>query len=228
MTNETSTQTDTAAIAAACRLTKLDTLGGKTSATRGAVDECDILPFCPGLARGNPVWKVYFDGGSLVLKSGMPGYQDRYRDQRKFIVLLDESMSKVLSIRSEFKGATGDMRPEPCIALPENGESYTGPPDVEPKLTFIDAVDAVLSKGIGSPYLAKEIYGSYVMYSKPGSDARPVWVITLRGLPPIPSYGRPPGAPEPPAWMRNRRRNVVDAMTGEVLFATNTPLPDDG
>ena len=83
-----------------------------------------------------------------------------------------------------------DMRPEPNATsaqaqLEATGERYLAFPTIDPKITFLDALDVVLSSGIGSPFHAKEIDGLYVMHSKGESDPRPAWVITLRGLPPM-------------------------------------------
>jgi hypothetical protein len=82
----------------------------------------------------------------------------------------------------------------------------------------------VLSHGIGSPFLAKEIHGVYVMHSRMGSTPRPVWAITLRGLPPMAARGS--YGDTIPVWQRNHMRNVLDARSGEVLFATNSPQPE--
>ncbi len=62
------------------------------------------------------------------------------------------------------------------------------------------------------------------MDSKMDSAPRAVWAITLRGLPPIPAHGF--GAESVPVWQRNHMRNVVDAVTGQFLFATNIPTPE--
>jgi len=59
----------------------------------------------------------------------------------------------------------------------------------------------------------------------------PVWAITLRGIPPRPLKGKPlafhhiPDDELIPVWVRNHIRNVVDAVTGQVLFATDCPQP---
>jgi hypothetical protein len=82
----------------------------------------------------------------------------------------------------------------------------------------------VLNKGIGSPFMAKEIYRNYVVQSRGASPRRAVWVVTLRGLPPIPSHG--PQGDSIPVWQRNYMRNVVDDETGVNLFATNGPHPE--
>jgi hypothetical protein len=61
------------------------------------------------------------------------------------------------------------------------------------------------------------------MQSRRGSPRLPAWVVTLRGLPPLEAHGA--GGAAVPIWQRNHMRNVVDAIMGRVLFATNTPQP---
>ncbi|HUT28466.1 MAG TPA: hypothetical protein VMX13_01645, partial [Sedimentisphaerales bacterium] len=110
-------------------------------------------------------------------------------------------------------------------------EVYHGFPPTPPKINLLDALDAVLGHGIGSPFVAKEIYAVYVMHSEKGAPPRPVWAITLRGIPYRHLKGKPlhlidvPDEEIAPTWQRNRIRNVVDAVTGQVLFATSSPTP---
>jgi hypothetical protein len=118
------------------------------------------------------------------------------------------------------------MRPLPSGAsaqeqLQAEKEIYHQFPLEDPKVSFLDALDIVLTEGIGSPFVAKAIHGVYVMHSRMDSRPRPVWAITLRGIPPLPARGE--YADTIPVWKRNHIRNVVDAMTGENLFATNSP-----
>src|SRR5260370_39265372 len=107
--------------------------------------------------------------------------------------------------------------------LRSEGEVYVGYPDEDPRIDFLGALERIQDEGIGSPLLAKEIHGVYVLDSQMGSKPKAVWAITLRGLPPLPAHGR--GAGRVPVWQRNQMRNVVDAVTGRVLFASNTPQP---
>ena len=105
-------------------------------------------------------------------------------------------------------------------------EIYHGFPAEPPKISFLDALDAIG----GHPLLAKEIYALYVMESEMKSQPRPVWAITLRGIPPLHFITVPPGVSQdklPPIWQRNHFRYVVNAVTGKVLFATNSPQPMD-
>ena len=125
---------------------------------------------------------------TLKLKSATPAFPDKYAGQRVFTVLIDKQTGQLLNVRSRFLRDARDMRPEPNATsaqaqLEATGERYLAFPTIDPKITFLDALDVVLSSGIGSPFHAKEIDGLYVMHSKGESDPRPAWVITLRGPP---------------------------------------------
>jgi hypothetical protein len=215
---------EAAAIEAAKHLTGLGDLARRISAQRVAV-ATDDTPFLAPQIIGRQAWSVVFEGVSLKLRSSIPGYPDRYR--RRFVALLDEDTGRLLGVSN--KPEAPDMVPPPRGASAEaqirgSGEVYQGWPEVEPKLTFLDALDAVLSKGGGSPFLARAIDGLYVMHSRLGSAPRPVWIVTLWGLPPMAVGG--PGGDAVPVWQRDHMRNVLDAMTGQVLFATTVPQPD--
>jgi hypothetical protein len=214
------------ATARAIRLTQLDRVSSKISARRVRITQ-DLIPFLGKQFIGRAAWRVDFEDASLKLDSAIPGFEDQYR--RKFSVFLGESNGELLYINSKFRGAAPDMRPEPTgepaeVQLLSEGEIYHGLPEVQPKISFLDALDIVLSKGMGSPFLAKEIDGAYVLHSRMASRPKPVWMIMLRGLPPMPARGS--AGDKVPVWQRNHMRNVIDAMTGEFMFATNSPQPE--
>ncbi len=217
---------DVAALKRAGELTELNVVSEKSAAERVTVNS-DNTPFLWRQRIGKRAWLVTFVNVSLKLPSAIAGYRDPYR--RQFDVLLDEDSGELLSITSLFRGAAPDMRPQPSGEVAERQlsaekETYEGVPAEDPRVTFLGALDIILSKGMGSPFLAKEIFAVYVMEARMGSPARPVWAITLRGIPPISAHG--PYADEVPVWQRNHMRNVIDAKTGEFLFATNSPQPE--
>jgi hypothetical protein len=107
--------------------------------------------------------------------------------------------------------------------LQQAAERYAGLPASPPRVSLLQALDAVLVRGIGSPLQASEIHVLYVMHVHHGRAPVPAWVITLNGIPPLPHKG-PRGA-EVPVWQLNHIRNVVDANTGKPLFATTIPQP---
>jgi hypothetical protein len=217
--------TESAAIERANRLTGLNQLTASAAARRIVISSSN-LPFLAGEVVGQPAWQVDFGKTALRLKLALRGFQDSY--QREFRVILLERGGQLVGVSSRYEGEDPDMREPPSAEsaqrqLQGGSEVYTGLPADDPKIVFLDALNVVLTKGSGSPFLAKVIEGVYVMDSSRGSPARPVWAITLRGLPPFSAHG--PGADSVPVWQRNHMRNVLDAMTGQLLFATNTPQP---
>ncbi len=213
------------AIEQASRITELGTLTRKITAQKSTIKD-DRTPFLWKQFDGKPCWKVDFNEVSLRLKSSVPNFRDKY--VRRFSVLLDSSTGQLLSVVSLFDGKDPDLHPQPSGAAAElqlsgQEELYHGLPPEGPRLTFLAALDVVLSKGVGSPFLAKEIYGSYVIHSRSGGLKCAVWVITLNGLPAIPVDG--PYGDTVPVWQRNHMRNVIDDKTGVNLFATNSPQP---
>lgn len=226
MTTQPKIQSSSDAVDQVFRVTQLGVVSKKASA-KETILATDDTPFLSAQFIGRPVWRVEFEQGSLKLKSAVPSFPDAYL--RKFIVTIDKNTGRLIRVESKSEEKIRDIHPEPSPVSAENQmrvgkEIYAGIPDVDPKIAFMDALDIVLAKGIGSPFLAREICGVYVIHSKMGSQPRPVWVITLRGLPPMPLRGS--SRDSVPVWQRNHMRNVVDALTGEFLLATSVPQPD--
>lgn len=191
----------------------------------------DNTPFLHRQIKGKKnVWRIEIKNVRLKLKSVWPRYKDKYL--RNFEVLVDPNTGHLFRIRSKFDGYDPNMLPEPPAEWAEarlrgaGNEIYHGLPAEPPKVSFLEALNAIG----GHPLLAKEIYALYVMESDMNSPPRPVWAITLRGIPPLPFITVPPGVSEdnlPPIWQRNHFRYVVNAVTGKVLFATTSPQPMD-
>jgi hypothetical protein len=188
----------------------------------------DNTPFLHSqINRKRNIWRVRIKNVRLKLKSAIPWLKDRY--VRNFEVLVDPNTGHLLRIRSKFDGHDPNMLPEPPAEVAEEemrnsgNEIYHGFPLDPPKISLLDALDAVM----GSPYLAKEIYAVHVIQSDMGSKPRAVWAITLRGIPPITRIGpsRVRAKELLPVWQLNHIRNVLDASTGKLLFATSCPQP---
>jgi hypothetical protein len=213
------------AISRSNQLTGLGTLSTANPVTRRHRIEQSKTPFLWRQIVGREAWWIEYDNLSLRLKAAVPGFGDPYR--RHFTVILDANTAQCLGVSSTSQAEDPEMRPEPPAEVAETQlrgekEIYSGLPPQDPKLTFLEALETILSKGVGSPFLAKEIDGVHVMESKMASDFRPVWVISLRGLPPRAVHR---AGVFVPIWQRNHMRNVVDALSGTVLFATNSPQP---
>ena len=221
-------QTEAEAVQRAMQLTGFDALPEVESRAERVIVADSDTPFLAKQIVGRAAWRVELGRVSLVLRSAIAGFQDRYR-RRRFLVLLDEQNGTLFEITSKYAGPAPEMRPEPSAAAAEaqlsaEKEIYLGFPDHDPRVRFLDALDAILAGGIGSPFYAKEIHAVHVSHSEMGSPPRDVWAITLRGLPPIPAHG--PAGDAVPEWQRNHMRNLVDANTGKVLSATNSPQPN--
>jgi hypothetical protein len=223
-----SLKNETSAIARAVALTGLDAVSKKISVQRTVISG-DNTAFLAARFNGTQSWVIEFDDATLTgkLTNAQVGYKDPYQFQRNFRVFLDSKTGQLLIIKSNFKGGGPATASAPDSKSAENqlkgiAENYEGLPTVDPKVTFLQAIDIVLGKGArGSPFAAKEIDGFYVMDSRNGSPPKPVWIVTLRGLPPIPSHW----SKEPVATrtQNTTMRNVVDAINGELLFGTNFP-----
>jgi hypothetical protein len=211
------------AISVALDVTGFGALRGFRPSAHHITVERDNTPFVWKELIGASAWSVQFDNVSLSLKSAAPGFMDAYK--RRFIVLLLEDTGRVWSVRSVWGEPVPDLKPEPSTEVAEaqmrpEKDVYVGLPSANPRISFLDGLNIVLTKGVGSPFMAKEIDAVYVMESEWNSEPRPVWAITLRGIPPMPVSD-----PSIPVWKRNRMRNLIDVNTGKLLFATNSPQP---
>jgi hypothetical protein len=212
------------AISRANALTRLETVSGTPAAALVKVRE-DVTPFLGERNVGKRAWRVNYPKSSLKFASAAGGLKDRFR--RTCVVMLEAASGRLFFVTSTYAGPPDpDMRPMPSSGLAtaqlsNEGEVYDGYPDEDPRVDFLAALERILGHGMGSPFLAKEIHGAYVLHSRMGAKPRPVWAITLRGLPPFAAHG--PDPKSVPVWQRNHMRNVVDAVTGQVLFATNQP-----
>jgi hypothetical protein len=225
-----SIQSISSAIQKATRVTQLNLISAKSSGKK-VIHENDTTPFLSGRVTNRTVWQIEF--GDVSFEKG--GFRrertpDKYKNQRTFTVLIDEETGKLLGIRCKFNGPPGEMRPEPSAASAERqlrggSETYFEVPQEDPQISFLEAVQKVSESGYGNPCFAKEIDGLYVSHSHMGSSPRPVWVVTMRGLPPLMPRGGDDSNPVP-EWQLNHSRCVVDAKTGQCLFRTNYPHPD--
>ena len=191
------------------------------SITEARADEAQI-PFLNKSLENRVGIKVALTPGKLNLgPSGVPS-GDKY--ERRFVVLLDAAANTVLNVRSIFAGDATEMRAEPSPSEAERQlrldyESYISFPKEAPTVTLLHALEVVSSQGVGDPYSAKEIDAWYINFSRKNSTPTPTWVITMRGLPPFISKRNRPERE------RNHMRNMVDAITGKFLYASNGPHP---
>lgn len=100
-------------------------------------------------------------------------------------------------------------------------ERFHAFPATLPVITLVNAIYAV--GGWVDPDVAQQIVARYVMWSRVGiwEKARPVWYITLWGIPPVAGTN-----PIIPVEWRSHAHYVVDAQNGKWLCMSTTPQPD--
>jgi hypothetical protein len=160
----------------------------------------------------------------LDLKSSPPGSSDTY--SRELEVLLDPEDGTVLKILTRWPGDEPPIAPEPSAdsasrqMMGSGLEKYHGFAANPPLISFIQALD-ILQQGGGNPLVAKQIIGQWVVWSRMDSKPKPMWIITLRGIPPVPAAfeGVPIDA-------RNHFRYVIDPVEKRLVFGSSRPQPD--
>ena len=183
----------------------------------------DDTPFLSQQIAGRPLWQVVINKWRLHLDSAIPGFEDRY--ERTFDVLVDPVNGNILKITSDWPEGIPRMAPEPSAWAAEEKmgrsglEKYHSFPDAKPLISFLEALNVLQREGVGSPLVAKQIIGHYVVQSRMAREPKPVWAITLRGIE-MPWHGGPRGTPP---TVLTRMRNIVHAETGEWLSASNQP-----
>jgi hypothetical protein len=215
------------AIARAEALTGLGAVSENPEAVLAPLAD-DATPYLGERNAGKSVWRVTYPEASLAFASARRGLLDPY--WRTFEVVLEAATGRLFFVASTYHGERDpQMRPMPACGpataqLAAEQEVYAGYPAQDPGITFLAALERILTAGRGSPFAAKEMHAAYVMHSRRAGKPKPAWAVTLRGLPPVAAHG--PAGDEVPVWQRNHMRNIVDAATGAVLFATNSPQPE--
>ena len=188
----------------------------------------DNTPFLHEKVKGRKnVWLVEMKNFHLKIKTPDPDFKDRYN--RNFKILIDPNNGELLRISSKYDGNDPDVGTAPNAEKVEKefpNRKYLGFPDTLPNISFIDALNIVQKFGVGMPYNAKEIDAQYVWYSdefRTKGEPQLVWIIDLRGIPPI----APPLSDDATDIRAvNHIRYVINAETGIILQAGNSPSPD--
>jgi hypothetical protein len=185
------------------------------------------VPFLSDRVNNRSLWKITYSPGMLMLPSATHGEADKY--QRNFEILFDQASGQLISISTRSKPEVNDAHPWPNAAeaeqqLKSSKRAYTNFPAQNPKITFLAALDIIRDKAVVNPLQANEIRGTYVMFSSQlVKQEHPVWVITLRGLPPLDFAGDTGHVI--PDWQKDFKTNIVDAITGELYETTTVPGP---
>jgi len=168
-------------------------------------------PYLSEQLVGTPLWHVVIQDWPKKIKYVTP-----------LDVYVDPVKGRVLELRTRWPEGEPPIAPEPSAESATRQMSGRGPHDVFhgfpeslPKVSFLDALDALSWRT-----QAKQVVARCVMWSVVGgkcTEPRPVWVITLRGV-------KLPRRPESAA--RYSRHYIVDAEIGRVRSHTNIPKPD--
>ena len=178
----------------------------------------DKTPYLSQELIGRELWVVKVH--NWVLKSSAPTAV-RGNSTREMTLYVIPETGVVVKVWSPWLKGIPPLPPivEADVAaaqMASGAEIYHGFPDQGPSISLEKALDAIHARGF-DPRDAREIIAEYVVWSRMGEPSRPVWAVMLRGVPVI----KPP--PGTPAGALDQYRHIVDAETGEWLWASNLP-----
>lgn len=179
-------------------------------------------PFLSRRIDGAKAWRVELKNMTIHRAYGNP--LERAGMTRDFIVYLDVKTALPFGISSRLEKFEESDWHKPGIEdaeaqLVSHKEMYLGFPGESPKVGVLEAI----GEATGDPYTAEQIVCTYVMHSHLDKDPRPVWIVHMYGVwTPLSTRH-----PELPRHCRDHYRSVVDAVTGEFIFAGNLPQPVD-
>ncbi len=152
----------------------------------------------PGLSeelQGQETWQIVLDG--VTIREPSAGRINPHI--RTITVLLSPDTGHVMKTTTKWPEELPPIMPAPSVQSEAEqmrgaaGQHISGLPPEPPRLTFSEA----LALAHGDPASAKEIVATYVLFSSElvGIVDRRVWIVLLRGLPPV-HLPRPQGPPE--------------------------------
>jgi len=159
-------------------------------------------------------WQVKLANISMHLKGNTP--EGIILGPLDFTILIDSLTGIPLRISSTPKEPIEREATSMEAESQLHGERYTGIPSQLPIYTVFE----ILNECKFYPAISKVIIVNYVMYSKDDSSPRPVWLIYLRGLPPMHS-----GLSKEYEYVASNRRYIFDAITGDYIWCDNKPYP---
>jgi len=185
--------------------------------------ECDKIrmtdtttPFLRGKIDGRTSWSVRISNIVCKLKENKPDIN--IMSPAHLCIYLDSANGLPLKV---FYKSKHQIEREPTANESEKllgvcGEEYVDLPNIPPLISFWNA----LNRCDYYPGMAKEIIANYVLYKqKHYTEARPAWIIYMRGLPPISLRE------DVPLQYRTNMRYVIDAENGVELWRNNMPYP---
>ena len=178
-----------------------------------------ITPFFHDSINGKKAWEVVIDSFNFSFIS--PHCNPDSNHLWSFRIYIDPDSFRLIKISALKKGYQPDSSTALSVAWREKNRSneiHYGYPSVFPKLSFLDALGKMRSP---SPLLGGQVVATYALCTVKYGDygdtlSRPVWSITVLGLPPKKVYAPDTGGLyEICPW--HEAYNVIDAMTGEFL-----------
>jgi hypothetical protein len=179
----------------------------------------DVTPFLSEQINGRQVWEVTFDS----VRFELPGWDaDVVGNQtpKSIKVLIDPADGRLLRITAREPGFRDTLPAEPPAESAEkslSGEIYHDFVSDEIPVDFMQACAAAVPS---SPIMSKVLIAVCVNHSRSGEEPRPVWCIIGRGAPGVDSFFGPEGRGRS---ANDHVRSVVDAVSGELLYADNRP-----
>lgn len=172
-------------------------------------------PFLREYASGRTVWRVVLDNATPLVDSGLA-----YEWVTNVEVYVDSAEGHILKIVCNNEPLDPELDRELLSSdaeqqLLQGREEYVGFPAQAPSSTFAEAALACAQV----PTSARQVIGQYVLLKFADRPIRPVWVVQLRGIPPImPHVPHGASATDIPVYQCNRLRQVVDGITGRLLY----------
>lgn len=182
----------------------------------------DNTPFLRSQIVDRPLWHVAVeDWASGYIPEAHAG---EVATTQPLEALFDPLNGHLLKVQTRWPPGIPIIAPEPNAEsavrqMSANSEAYLGWGPEPPTMSFIDALGAIARNG-RDPWSARQISGVWVLWSILGKHPKPVWVITLRGIPPVRQHD------DLSLDLLNHMRYIVDPETRTWIRATTTPQPD--
>ena len=182
----------------------------------------DNTPFLNDSIAGRPVWLVQLKGVRIETSKWPRSWVERY-NPKDFTAVIDSATGRLFKIYSTAEIQDSNLAPEPppgvaAVEMKQTGEEYIGFPGEPPEVSFLQALGAASGS---DPLRAREILAVCVIETDKfvdGGEPKVVWCITGRGIEPLDLHPT-----KAPLYMRNRRRTIIDATTGELIGITTSP-----
>ena len=184
----------------------------------------ETIPFLSRSLSGATTWEVEVTDPVAASRGPQAGTLPPVGRLR---ILLAPNTMNVMRIESPRPKRTADLPTMPGVVqeqrqLEAQSERIVALPETAPTIVFMKALKSIDVTGPGVVSDAAHLVAYYVIQSTIRYEQRAVWIVHARGISPLPVLGM---GREIPAFARNHLRHVVDAGTGEWLFADTVPQP---